>query len=306
MKGTPEEEEAQEIFDSWVNLTSKATGAIHSKVPELSNLKLTVLDFESSLTTDFHKAPGYTGSEKLTQRLTSLIDENKAKPDSASIAVSHGFVPNFVQLYRAQFGKTEVDKPIKVADFFGRETPSVIPFPKEEIDHDIRRISEWDAPDPSRIKRLEDLRGRKREFEGYEDSQRAEMATDYVHKNLAYGVGGWELSENRWVEGPDEHPLANIERYAHSPHAIEFTQDKSYAQGVVEDGGGVLVEENAPEGRVLNSIMGLRKIFKGIQKETWQHINGCRMWLEVERSTITHEITSVKPCHKNLQKVIDN
>ena len=204
----------------------------------------------------------FQGSGEVT-----LIDENKAKPDSASIAVSHGFVPNFVQLYRAQFGKTEVDKPIKVADFFGRETPSVIPFPKEEIDHDIRRISEWDAPDPSRIKRLEDLRGRKREFEGYEDSQRAEMATDYVHKNLAYGVGGWELSENRWVEGPDEQPLANIERYAHSPHAIEFTQDKSYAQGVVEDGGGVLVEENAPEGRVLNSIMGLRKIFKGIQKE---------------------------------------
>ena len=175
--------------------------------------------------------------------------------------------PNFVQLYRAQFDKAGIDKPIKVADFFGKETPSIIPFSKEEIDHDIKRINEWGAPDPQKIKRLEDLRGRERGFEGYEDNQRAEMATDYIHKNLSYGVGGWELSENRWVEGPDEQPLANIERYAHSPHAIEFTQDKSYAQGVVEDGGGVLVEENAPEGRVLNSIMGLRKIFKGIQKE---------------------------------------
>ena len=32
---------------------------------------------------------------------------------------------------------------------------------------------------------------------------------------------------------------------------------------------------------------------------------GCRMWLEVERSTITHEIKSVKPCHPDLQKLME-
>ena len=48
-----------------------------------------------------------------------------------------------------------------------------------------------------------------------------------------------------------------------------------------------------------------RENIKGIQRETWQHSNGCRMWLEVERSTITHEIKSVKPCHTQLQKVFE-
>ena len=49
-----------------------------------------------------------------------------------------------------------------------------------------------------------------------------------------------------------------------------------------------------------------RKNIKGFQFETWHHSNGCRMWLVVERSTVTHEIKSVKPCHPNLQKVIEN
>jgi sarcosine oxidase delta subunit len=30
------------------------------------------------------------------------------------------------------------------------------------------------------------------------------------------------------------------------------------------------------------------------------------MWLEVERSTVTHEITSVKPCHPDLQKLVES
>ena len=46
-----------------------------------------------------------------------------------------------------------------------------------------------------------------------------------------------------------------------------------------------------------------RKNIFGKQLETWHHANGCRMWLEVERSTKTHEIYSVKPCHPEMKKV---
>ncbi|HKJ50215.1 MAG TPA: sarcosine oxidase subunit delta [Gammaproteobacteria bacterium] len=36
----------------------------------------------------------------------------------------------------------------------------------------------------------------------------------------------------------------------------------------------------------------------GMQSETWHHVNGCRMWLVVERDTMTHEIRSVRPAHQ--------
>ena len=49
-----------------------------------------------------------------------------------------------------------------------------------------------------------------------------------------------------------------------------------------------------------------RENIRGFQKETWHHLNGCRMWLEVERSTLTHEIKSIKPCHPDLQKLMDS
>ena len=48
-----------------------------------------------------------------------------------------------------------------------------------------------------------------------------------------------------------------------------------------------------------------RKNIYGPQLETWHHANGCRMWLEVERSTKTHEIYSVKPCHPKMKKVLE-
>ena len=51
------------------------------------------------------------------------------------------------------------------------------------------------------------------------------------------------------------------------------------------------------------SIFFRKNIF-GKQIETWHHVNGCRMWLEVERSTQTHEIFSVKACHPELDKII--
>ena len=41
----------------------------------------------------------------------------------------------------------------------------------------------------------------------------------------------------------------------------------------------------------------LRENLRGMQSETWHHANGCRMWLIVERDTMTHEIRSVRPAH---------
>jgi heterotetrameric sarcosine oxidase delta subunit len=34
---------------------------------------------------------------------------------------------------------------------------------------------------------------------------------------------------------------------------------------------------------------------KGPHRERWQHSIGCRLWLIVERDTVTHAITSVTP-----------
>ena len=48
-----------------------------------------------------------------------------------------------------------------------------------------------------------------------------------------------------------------------------------------------------------------RKNIFGRQLETWHHANGCLMWLEVERSTKTHEIFSVKPCHPEMKKILE-
>jgi heterotetrameric sarcosine oxidase delta subunit len=49
----------------------------------------------------------------------------------------------------------------------------------------------------------------------------------------------------------------------------------------------------------------LRENICGIQTETWQHLNGCRMWLLIERDTLTHEIHSVRPAHPGYAKVLE-
>lgn len=41
----------------------------------------------------------------------------------------------------------------------------------------------------------------------------------------------------------------------------------------------------------------LRKNPKGPHKEYWYHGQGCRMFLEVERDTVTHVITKVTAAH---------
>ncbi|MEX0305596.1 MAG: sarcosine oxidase subunit delta [Leisingera sp.] len=49
----------------------------------------------------------------------------------------------------------------------------------------------------------------------------------------------------------------------------------------------------------------LRDNICGVQTETWQHVHGCRMWLKVERDTMTHEIHSVTPAHAGLAAVLE-
>lgn len=48
----------------------------------------------------------------------------------------------------------------------------------------------------------------------------------------------------------------------------------------------------------------MRENIRGMQSETWHHINGCRMWLIVERDTMTHEIKSVRPAHEGNAAVL--
>ncbi|MEM7172083.1 MAG: sarcosine oxidase subunit delta [Pseudomonadota bacterium] len=48
-----------------------------------------------------------------------------------------------------------------------------------------------------------------------------------------------------------------------------------------------------------------RENIRGVQVETWHHASGCRMWLLVERDTMTHEILSVRPAHEGMQAAIE-
>lgn len=50
----------------------------------------------------------------------------------------------------------------------------------------------------------------------------------------------------------------------------------------------------------------LRENICGVQFETWHHGNGCRMWLVIERDTMTHEIHSVQPAHDGNTAVLDS
>ncbi len=35
----------------------------------------------------------------------------------------------------------------------------------------------------------------------------------------------------------------------------------------------------------------------GRHRELWQHIHGCRIWLEIDRDTVTHKIHGVRVAH---------
>lgn len=49
----------------------------------------------------------------------------------------------------------------------------------------------------------------------------------------------------------------------------------------------------------------LRENPRGPHKEYWQHIHGCRLWLVVERDTMTHEIAIARPAHPGLAGALD-
>jgi heterotetrameric sarcosine oxidase delta subunit len=56
---------------------------------------------------------------------------------------------------------------------------------------------------------------------------------------------------------------------------------------------------DAPESEWHDAVFERKNIY-GVQVETWQHVNGCRLWLHVERDTMTHKIHSVRPSHPGL------
>jgi len=70
------------------------------------------------------------------------------------------------------------------------------------------------------------------------------------------------------------------------------------------DGSINYPELNAPKEVWLEAVFQRENIC-GLQIETWHHVNGCRMWLFVERDTMTHEIKSVRPAHDGFRKVLE-
>jgi len=40
----------------------------------------------------------------------------------------------------------------------------------------------------------------------------------------------------------------------------------------------------------------LRDDHIGFHREIWQHVQGCRGWLRLERHNRTHEVRSAEPC----------
>lgn len=48
-----------------------------------------------------------------------------------------------------------------------------------------------------------------------------------------------------------------------------------------------------------------RENIRGLQTETWHHVHGCRMWLLLERDTLTHQIKSVRVAHEGFKKLLE-
>jgi sarcosine oxidase subunit delta len=71
-------------------------------------------------------------------------------------------------------------------------------------------------------------------------------------------------------------------------------------------GGDATIVYPALDGSVdeWHDAVFMRENIRGMQSETWHHVNGCRMWLVVERDTMTHEIQSVRPAHDGNASVL--
>ena len=61
--------------------------------------------------------------------------------------------------------------------------------------------------------------------------------------------------------------------------------------------------EAAPDATGRSDLAELDQIFnrknpRGVQVELWQHVSGCRSWINVARNTQTHEIVGCEPARK--------
>jgi len=70
-----------------------------------------------------------------------------------------------------------------------------------------------------------------------------------------------------------------------------------------EDGSVRYPDLGAPMADWTNAVFERRNP-DGVVPETWHHVHGCRMWLLVERDTMTHEIHSVRPAHPQWAKLL--
>jgi len=70
------------------------------------------------------------------------------------------------------------------------------------------------------------------------------------------------------------------------------------------DGSIEYPELDAPAEQWHDAIF-LRDNIRGMQTETWQHSSGCRLWLLVERDTLSHEIRSVRPAHAGIAQALE-
>ena len=70
------------------------------------------------------------------------------------------------------------------------------------------------------------------------------------------------------------------------------------------DGSIVYPALDAPAEDWLKAVFQ-RENIRGLQTETWHHVNGCRMWLVVERDTMTHEIHAVRPAQSAVAEALE-
>ena len=84
-----------------------------------------------------------------------------------------------------------------------------------------------------------------------------------------------------------------------------FCGERDHSEfGYGGDGSIVYPALDAPAEDWLQAVFQ-RENLRGRQSETWQHVSGCRMWLVVERDTMTHEIYGVRPAHAGMAQALE-
>ncbi|WP_027056475.1 sarcosine oxidase subunit delta [Mesorhizobium erdmanii] len=53
-----------------------------------------------------------------------------------------------------------------------------------------------------------------------------------------------------------------------------------------------------------NDAVYIRSNPKGVLREKWQHSGGCRIWLVLERDTLTHSISQVEPVRLTISELV--